>query len=156
MDKNESPRVLRPALAGSWFQVLGIFLGISIVYFERDPEGRATLWIALSLFFLCLFLYRLGMKYVLNSTGIAQIAFFGLAKPRFLEYRHITDVETRHNFATGVVGLAHVIISSGGLKPVMILIAQKEPEKLKENLARLARAQRIAPYGPVAPPEDAS
>ncbi|MDR2461394.1 MAG: hypothetical protein LBE38_11570 [Deltaproteobacteria bacterium] len=142
MPNNTGSRTFRPSLIGSWFLFLGALMGPAIIIFERDPDGKVTLWLLMTAFFVILILHRLSTSYFLGEKSIKASSWWGLISPSTLAYSDITTVETRLTFASKVVGTGHILLGTHGDPAFITLIAQKEPEKLKDALEHLASAAR--------------
>jgi uncharacterized membrane protein YdbT with pleckstrin-like domain len=142
--------VLRPSLSGSWFLFCGVLLCLGIVILDRDPQSRDLLWYALSAFFLSLITHRAFLRYTLDSDSLSARGLF--AAERRVAYRDIGDVEVRESLASRLSGSAHVLVRhSGGC---LALVSQRDAQKLRDALLRLARAASAggAPKG--TEPED--
>jgi uncharacterized membrane protein YdbT with pleckstrin-like domain len=134
---------IRPSLAGGWFLYLGLIMGPAIIIFERDPQGRPALWIVMTAFFLVMILHRLSVAYYLDDKSLTQRSWWGLLGPVVIEYRDITGVDIKYSFASRISGTGHLFIATHGDSSYMTILSQKDPEKLKIALERLARAARI-------------
>lgn len=135
----DSPKFLTPALRGSWFLVAGILMGLSIVFFERDPSGRVGLWVGMSIFFAILLIYRVSLKYHLDDSGITQTHLWGFFQGTRLDYQNLTDVEIRTTFASRIVGVSHLILATNGSQPYLTILSQKDPERLRELFMRFRK-----------------
>jgi hypothetical protein len=118
-------------------------MGPSIILFERDPAGRNVLWILMTVFFALMLAHRLTASYELDGKKLTAKSLFNVFfPPPSIPYEDIDDVETRRTFATGVVGCGHVFAISADRMTRITLLAQRDPERIKELLERLAAGAR--------------
>jgi hypothetical protein len=132
---NNGSAVLRPSLLGSWVLFCGFFMGLAVVYFDRDPQGSDLFWYALSGFFLALIIHRLTRKYILSQDSVTSASIFGDGAT--IAYKDIADVEVRRTLSSRAAGAAHLLIYGKGGQ-VITMASQLDADALREALLRLA------------------
>jgi hypothetical protein len=137
-------KTYRPSLSGSWFLFFGLALGPAIIISERDKGGHTLFWLLMSLLFIGLILHRLSLRYDLGEESLVVRSWWGLGQPQTIPLSSISEVEVRQSFSTRTCGCGHLILSLPQGRPVTIL-AQPQPDKLRQELIEMARASKGQP-----------
>ena len=118
-------------------------MGPAIALGGRDQSGRLWPWLLMSLIFLGLLLHRLSLVYELTADSLSAESWWGLGRTETIALADISDAGVFKGLAMNVAGCGHVHVRSrrpegGGL----ILLAQRRPEELADELGELARLAR--------------
>ncbi len=138
------PVVFRPALRSMWFLFFGLLLGPAIMFFERDPDGSPTKWLALSLLSLALIIHRLSLRYTLADGRLTARSWWGLARDETVGLAGITEVRPMQGFAGRLVGCGHLEVRSWAPdEPGLVLLGQPDCWRLARRLESLAETARM-------------
>jgi uncharacterized membrane protein YdbT with pleckstrin-like domain len=138
--------ILRPSIIGSWFLFLGLAMGPLIIIFDRDPQNRNALWILMTVFFGILILHRLSVTYKFKDNSLIVTSWWGIFSPVTIAFKDIMRIEIKVTFASRVGGCGHLLVATYEDNAYLTILSQKNAEKLKTTLERLAKAAKAENY----------